>query len=440
MDVRLVIFDLDGTLVGAPKPFTEIKEELRERLVEMGIEERLLGDLTPMYESLIRISKETGIDFERLHFIQVELETERMEESFLFEGVVEVLEYLRGKGVKIGLVTRSSRKAALLALEKNGIVEYFDAVVAREDVPPEGLKPEPGQIEKILRDLDVPPEKALVIGDHGYDVIAARKAGTLSVLVTSHDSGRMSFSVEAQADFEVPTIKELRPLIERLLSTYVVVPAYNEEKTIGGVLEDLLRYFRRDEVVVVNDGSRDRTREIAGSYGVHVLNHLVNRGLGGALGTGLAYAVGKGAELILTFDADGQHLISDALRVMKPVAEDKADFAVGSRLKGDVSQMPFVKRFGNLVLDTITAVFAKKYVSDSQSGLRCFNRECASRIEITCDRYAVSSEIIIEAAKNNCRIVEVPIKAVYTEYSMRKGTNVLEGVKIALSLLFDKLR
>ncbi len=440
MDIRLVIFDLDGTLVGAPKPFSEIKEELRKRLVDMGIRESLLGDLTPMYESLIRISKETGIDFERLHSIQVELETERMEESFLFDGVVEVLEYLRERGIKIGLVTRSSRKAALLALERNGIGEYFDAIVAREDVPPEELKPEPGQIEKILGELGVPPEKALVVGDHGYDIIAARKAGALNVLITSHDSGRMSFSVDARADFEVPTIKELKPLVERLLSTYVVVPAYNEEKTLGSVLEDLLRYFRREEIVVVNDGSRDKTREIAGSYGVHVLNHLVNRGLGGALGTGLAYSVRKGAELILTFDADGQHLISDALRVMKPVAEGRADFAVGSRLKGDVSQMPFVKRFGNFVLDTITAVFAKRYVSDSQSGLRCFNRRCASKIRITCDRYAVSSEIIIEAAKNNCRIVEVPIKAVYTEYSMRKGTNVLEGVKIALSLLFDKLR
>jgi hypothetical protein len=133
-------------------------------------------------------------------------------------------------------------------------------------------------------------------------------------------------------------------------------------------------------------------------------------------------------------------LISDALRVMKPVAEGKADFAVGSRLKGDTSQMPFVKKFGNFVLDTITAVFAHKYVSDSQSGLRCFNGECASKIRITCDRYAVSSEIIIEAVKNKCRVVEVPIKAVYTEYSMKKGTNVMEGVKIALNLLFDKLR
>ncbi|BAD86444.1 bifunctional phosphatase/dolichol-phosphate glucosyltransferase [Thermococcus kodakarensis KOD1] len=440
MDIRLVVFDLDGTLIGAPKAFSEVKEELRKRLLERGISEELIGDLTPMYETLIEISEKTGIPFDELHSIQVELETERMKDAFLFKGVRESLEFLREKGIRMAVVTRSSRDAALFALQKTGIADYFDVIVAREDVPPDQLKPNGGQIKRVLDALGVPPEKTLVVGDHGYDVIAAKNAGALSLLVTSHDAGRMSFSVEATPNFEIPTMEHFIPLMGRLLSSYVVVPAYNEEKTIGSVLTDLLRYFRREEIVVVNDGSKDRTEEIARSFGVHVLTHLVNRGLGGALGTGLAYAVRKGAKMILTFDADGQHLIGDALKVMKPVAEGKADFAVGSRLKGDTSQMPFIKKFGNFVLDFITALFARKYVSDSQSGLRCFSGECAAKIKITCDRYAVSSEIIIEAVKNGCRIVEVPIKAVYTEYSMRKGTNVLEGVKIALNLLFDKLR
>jgi HAD superfamily hydrolase (TIGR01549 family) len=440
MDIRLVVFDLDGTLIGAPRPFSELKEELRKRLLKMGISDELMGDLTPMYETLIRISRETGIPLEKLHSHQVELEVERMKKSFLFNGVIDALEFLKEKGIKMAIVTRSSKKATLLALERTGIMDYFDIIVAREDVSPEELKPNGGQIEKILRELDVPPEKTLVVGDHGYDVIAAQTVGALSVLVTSHESGRMSFSIESVPNFEIPTMKEFIPLMERLLSTYVVVPAYNEEKTIGKVLSDLLRYFRRDEIIVVNDGSRDRTGEIARSFGVHVLTHLVNRGLGGALGTGLAYAVRKGARIVITFDADGQHLISDALRVMKPVVEGKADFAVGSRLKGDISQMPFIKRFGNFILDLITAFFAHRYVSDSQSGLRCFKGECAAKIKITCDRYAVSSEIIVEAVKHGCKIMEVPIKAVYTDYSMKKGTNVMEGIKIALNLMFDKVR
>jgi phosphoglycolate phosphatase-like HAD superfamily hydrolase len=440
MDVKLVVFDLDGTLVGAPKPFAELKEELKSRLSEMGIPEETLGDLTPMYESLLRISRETGRDFGELYSILVELEVERIGDSFLFEGVLDVLDFLRKRGIEMAIMTRSSREATLKALEMHGIREYFRIISTRDDVPPEGLKPNAGQLRRIIESFGAEPTKVLVVGDHGYDILPARELGALSVMITGHTAGRMSFSVDSTPDFEVQDMKRLLLLLENILDTYVVVPAYNEEKTLGSVLDDLLRYFRREEIVVVNDGSRDRTREIARSKGVHVLTHLVNRGLGGALGTGITYALRQKARLILTFDADGQHLVSDALRVMKPVAEGRADFAVGSRLKGDTSQMPFVKRFGNFVLDAITAVFARKYVSDSQSGLRCLNRECASKIRITCDRYAVSSEIIIEAARNRCRIVEVPIRAVYTEYSMKKGTNILEGVKIALNLLFDKLR
>ncbi len=440
MDIKLVVFDLDGTLVGAPQPFAELKEELRSRLLEMGIPEETVGDLTPMYENLLRISRETGKSFEELYSILVELEARRIEDSFLFDGVLKILDFLRDRGVQIALMTRSSRKATMRALEMHGIDDYFSIVSTRDDVPPEEVKPSPGQLERIIRGAGVEPTKTLVVGDHGYDILPARELGALSVMITGHTTGRMSFSLDVQADFEVENMNELLTLLENLMDTYVVVPAYNEEKTIGHVLDDLLRYFRGEEIVVVNDGSWDRTEEIARSRGVNVLTHLVNRGLGGALGTGITYALRRNARLIITFDADGQHLISDALRVMRPVAEGRADFAVGSRLKGDVSQMPFVKRFGNFVLDAVTAVFAGKYVSDSQSGLRCFSRECASKVRITCDRYAVSSEIIIEVAKNKCRIAEVPIRAVYTEYSMKKGTNVMEGVKIALNLLLDKLR
>jgi len=440
MDLKAVVFDLDGTLIGAPKPFAQIKDELAEKLRKMGIPEDKIGNLTPMYESLLRISRETGIPFGELHSIQVALEVERIEESYPFEGARELLEFLKEGGFKIGLMTRSSREAAVKALRMHDLLHYFDAVSAREDVPPGELKPHPAQLRRLLETLGVEPPKTLVVGDHGYDILPAMELGAPSVLITGHSEGRMTFDIPSEPTFKVANLTALREMVERLLSTYVIVPAYNEEMTVGDVIERLLRYFRREELVVVDDGSRDRTGEIARSKGVRVLTHLVNRGLGGALGTGIAYALRRDARLIVTFDADGQHLVADALRVMAPVAEGRADFSVGSRLKGDTSQMPLVKRFGNFVLDGITALFAGRFVSDSQSGLRCFNRECASRIRITCDRYAVSSEFIIEASKAGCRIVEVPIKAVYTDYSIKKGTNVFEGVKIALNLLFDKLR
>lgn len=134
--------------------------------------------------------------------------------------------------------------------------------------------------------------------------------------------------------YEGNSLIELENILSNLLGTYVVVPAYNEEKTIGKVLDELLAIFPRERIIVVNDGSEDRTEEIAKSKGVRVLTHLINRGLGGALGTGIEYAIKKGAKIIVTFDADGQHLVEDALKVMKPVVEGKAELAIGSRLKG----------------------------------------------------------------------------------------------------------
>ncbi len=440
MDIRLVVFDLDGTLLGAEEPFSSIKQKLRNRLMDMGIEESVIGELTPMYESLKRISTETGVPFEELHAVLVSLEKERMYRSFPFEGVRELLEFITSRNIKIALMTRSSREAAELGLKRNGLYDFFDILVSREDVPLEDLKPNPGQLLRITRELGVPPSKVMVIGDHGYDVMAARAAGSISILVTSQSSGRMSFNVHAEPHFRVSAVKDVKPLLKQLMSTYVVIPAYNEEKSIGGVVDDLLKYFKRDELVVVNDGSWDRTEAIVRGKGVRVLTHVVNRGLGGALGTGIKYAVRRGAKLIVTFDADGQHMVDDAIKVMGPVAEGKADLAIGSRLLGDTSQMPLIKKFGNRILDFITALFSKKLISDSQSGLRCMSGECAAKIEITCDRYAVSSEIIIEAMRAGCRIAEVPIRAVYTDYSMRKGTNVKEGLRIALNLLMDILR
>lgn len=320
MDIQLVVFDLDGTLVGAPMDFAEVKERLRERLEKEGISKELIGDLTPMYETLLKISQITGMDFEYLHSFLVELEVERAKDSYLFEGSRELLELLKENGIKIALMTRSSRKATEYVLKKHDIEEFFDLVVTRDDVPPEDVKPNPGHLKTILEHFNVPPTKVVVVGDHGYDLLPAKELRCLSVLITSNESGRMSFKIEEDANFEVMNVKEAIELFKRLLKTYVVVPAYNEEKTIGNVLRDLLQYFRGEEIVVVNDGSRDRTRELAQEKGVVVLTHLVNRGLGGALGTGIRYALLKGAELILTFDADGQHLVDDALRVMKPVA------------------------------------------------------------------------------------------------------------------------
>lgn len=217
----------------------------------------------------------------------------------------------------------------------------------------------------------------------------------------------------------------------------VVVPAYNEEKTISKVLEELLDMGFG--VVVVDDGSIDDTYAIAMKVikerkkGV-VCKHLLNIGLGGALRTGIEAALLEKPDVIVTFDADGQHDPNDIFKISKPIIDNDADVVVGKR---NFKEMPSSKKFGNQVMNFITTVFYGIRVSDSQSGLRAFNRKAAETIIINARDYGVSSEIIGEVKRHDLKLVEVPIKTIYTDYSMTKGTNTSEGLKILFKLIIN---
>ncbi len=224
------------------------------------------------------------------------------------------------------------------------------------------------------------------------------------------------------------------------MKIFVVVPAYNEEKTIAKVLLEL--FDMGFEIVVVDDGSKDNTYSIVSNIIKQkkkgtLCKHLLNRGLGGALKTGIEAALIEDPDVIVTFDADGQHDPHDILKVSKPILDDEADVVVGKRNFGD---MPSSKKFGNTVMNLITLVFYGINVADSQSGLRAFNRKAAEEIVINARDYGVSSEIIGETKKQNLRLMEVPIKTIYTDYSMTKGTNTREGLKILLKLIMNMLK
>lgn len=218
-----------------------------------------------------------------------------------------------------------------------------------------------------------------------------------------------------------------------------VIPAYNEEVSIEQTLRDVKKAFPGNEIFVVNDGSHDRTGELARKAGahVHVLTHLVNRGLGAALSTGIQAAVNSGADIVVTFDADLQHMGSDVERLAKPITEGKADVVIGSRFlsEEDLKMMPSVKRIGNKFLTGFTNILSDTTITDSQSGLRAFSRQAAEKLMILCDRYEVSSEIIYELGHHNLRIIEIPIKAIYDKRSATKGTTIGSGLHIAWSML-----
>ncbi|WP_456418648.1 glycosyltransferase family 2 protein [Methanocaldococcus infernus] len=222
---------------------------------------------------------------------------------------------------------------------------------------------------------------------------------------------------------------------------FIVIPAYNEEKMIQKTIKGLKKEGYKN-IVVVDDGSQDNTFEKAKEEDVIVCRHIVNRGLGGALGTGIKCSLQYKPEVIVTFDADGQHDPKDVEKVVKPILEGY-DFVIGSRLldKEELKNMPLVKRIGNFGLNFITFLLGGYLVTDSQSGLRAFNYKAAEKVveELKSDRYEVSSEFLVIAKRNKFKIKEVPIKTIYTDYSMKKGTNVVTGFKILLKLLLQKL-
>lgn len=219
---------------------------------------------------------------------------------------------------------------------------------------------------------------------------------------------------------------------------YIVIPAYNEEKSIVSVLSTL-RDHHYDNVVVVDDGSSDRTYELAKSQGVIVLNHCINRGQGAALATGTAYALECGADIIVHFDADGQFDVSDIENLIAPVKQGEVDIVFGSRFLDKKSNIPIVRKFilkcGILFQWFLTGV----KLSDAHNGFRAMNRKAASCIQITQDRAAHNTEILEETIRNGLRYREVPVRVYYTPYSLSRGQSSLDAIKIVWDLIKGKV-
>ena len=184
------------------------------------------------------------------------------------------------------------------------------------------------------------------------------------------------------------------------MKVIVVMPAFNEETTVAEAVRSVIPYC--DEVLVVNDGSKDRTAECARTAGASVLTHIINRRytLGAALRTGIAGALLKGADIILTFDADLQHDAKDIPRMVEPIKKGEADVVIGSRfLKNYSTELKTGgthRRLGGFIANILTFILYGHYSSDTQSGLRAFSRAAASKLQIGSMRMEVSSEIIGE--------------------------------------------
>lgn len=218
----------------------------------------------------------------------------------------------------------------------------------------------------------------------------------------------------------------------------IVIPAYNEERTIIDVIRGLRQYGFLT-LIVVDDGSSDRTGELACHEGVILLRHIINRGLGGALGTGITAALHLGAEAIVTFDADGQHDPDDIARLVEPIAKGEADVVIGSRML-EPTGMPYARQLANWSANIVTYLLFRGWTTDSQSGLRAFSRRAAAQIQIMTNGMEVSSEIIAEIVKNRLKRKEVAVQAVYTDYSLSKGQSFKVGLQTLMKLILAKVR
>ncbi|RLI82891.1 glycosyltransferase family 2 protein [Archaeoglobales archaeon] len=213
----------------------------------------------------------------------------------------------------------------------------------------------------------------------------------------------------------------------------VIIPAYNEERRIGSVIEGIKSLKMDLDIIVVDDGSIDETAKKAKELGARVCRHIVNRGVGAATKTGIYFALELGAELLVFIDADGQHNPKEIPKLIEPIARGEADVVLGSRFRGDTSSMPLVKRFGNKILNFVVRLLYGVKYTDTQCGFRAISRDVALLMKkLDIERYGFLSEMLGEINKRKLRVVEVPVETIYTD---KKGTDILDGISIVVDLL-----
>jgi polyprenyl-phospho-N-acetylgalactosaminyl synthase len=220
---------------------------------------------------------------------------------------------------------------------------------------------------------------------------------------------------------------------------WVVIAAFNESKRITNVIKDLFNegYFN---IVIVDDGSRDNTYDIISSFQVHALRHIINRGQGAALKTGIDYSLNNGADIIITFDADGQHSSKDIVNLVKPIIEKNALVSLGSRFLDKDSKIPFLRKVLLKGSIFVLYIFYGAKMTDAHNGLRAFSKFAAKKINIKSDRMEHASEIIEEIVKKKIPYVEVFVNIKYNKEVLKKGTgSYFEAIKVLLRMIWRKL-
>ena len=217
------------------------------------------------------------------------------------------------------------------------------------------------------------------------------------------------------------------------LNIVIGIPAYNEEKNIGALILKLRKIT--DHIIVCNDGSSDMTGEIAEKLGAIVVNHSKNLGYGAGIRSIFIKAREIDSDILVTFDADGQHRVEDIQRVIEPIIKNESDIVIGSRfLKEKDSKVPEYRKLGIKVITKLTNASINESLTDSQSGFRAYNKKVLRDITPSDLGMGVSTEILIKASKKEFKIVEVPIVILY-EGNTSTHNPVSHGASVLLSTI-----
>ena len=217
------------------------------------------------------------------------------------------------------------------------------------------------------------------------------------------------------------------------MKVIIGIPAFNEEKNIGVIVAKLKKKY--EYVIVCDDGSSDMTETIASSLGAIVVKHKTNLGYGAAIRTIFNQARKIDGDVLVTFDADGQHQISEIDSVLKPLFENKADIVIGSRFLGKTKDLPKYRKIGIKTITGLTNAMTGSDITDAQSGFRAYSKKVLNEITPTESGMDISTEILIKSSKKEMRIIEVPITISY-----QGDTSSQEPISHGTSVIFSTIK
>ena len=220
---------------------------------------------------------------------------------------------------------------------------------------------------------------------------------------------------------------------------YIIIPAYNEALVIKNTLKYLLANNYKN-ILVIDDGSVDNTYNEATSLGVEVIQHIINRGQGASLRTGIEYVHEMyNPDIIVTFDSDGQHDPKDINNLIKPLLNNSTDIVLGSRFLNNTTKVPFIRKLILKAGIIFTNITSKINLTDTHNGLRALGKKAISSIKIAHRGMEHASDIIDEIHKNKLQYTEVPVKIIYTNYSISKGQSSAGFIKMGIKIILHKI-